>query len=120
MIANTPLVLLVTLITTLAVSAAGFALLEDIPVDDALYWAVVTMTTTGYGDISPATDAGRLLAGALMLWSIFFLLPAAIYHVAERLIHDRDEWSHEEQVQLRADLHELKTSLNRLASKETS
>lgn len=82
---------MVTLITTLTLSGCAFAVLEDVGVDTGLYWAVTTMTTTGYGDVSPQTGAGRALAGALMLWSIFFLLPAAIFHVAERLIHDHDE-----------------------------
>lgn len=32
---------------------------------DALYWSVVTVTTVGYGDISPVTPEGRVLAGTL-------------------------------------------------------
>lgn len=33
----------------------------------AMYWAVVTMTTVGYGDISPHTPLGQLLAALLMV-----------------------------------------------------
>ena len=29
---------------------------------DAVYWSVVTLTTIGYGDISPSTDFGRLIS----------------------------------------------------------
>lgn len=29
---------------------------------DAIYWAVVTLTTVGYGDIYPCTDAGRIIS----------------------------------------------------------
>jgi voltage-gated potassium channel len=37
---------------------------------DGMWWAVVTATTVGYGDISPATPQGRLVAVALMLFGI--------------------------------------------------
>ncbi len=33
----------------------------------SIYWAVVTLTTVGYGDIAPQTTAGRVLAVAVML-----------------------------------------------------
>lgn len=39
---------------------------------DALWWAVVTITTVGYGDVSPATAEGRLAAGVLMVLGIAF------------------------------------------------
>ena len=35
------------------------------PIDtlyEAIYWSIVTISTVGYGDITPATDAGRLVA----------------------------------------------------------
>lgn len=37
---------------------------------DGFWWAIVTITTVGYGDISPASPAGRFIAGALMLTGI--------------------------------------------------
>lgn len=42
----------------------------SIPV--AMYWAIVTMTTVGYGDITPHTNAGKLLSSLMMLlgWGI--------------------------------------------------
>jgi len=33
----------------------------------SIYWAIVTLTTVGYGDISPQTWAGQLLASILMI-----------------------------------------------------
>ena len=32
-----------------------------------VYWAIVTMTTVGYGDVVPQTELGRLLASVVML-----------------------------------------------------
>jgi voltage-gated potassium channel len=37
---------------------------------DALWWGVVTLTTVGYGDVTPQTQEGRLAAMALMLLGI--------------------------------------------------
>ncbi len=42
-------------------------------VGDALWWAVVTTTTVGYGDVSPVTGEGRLIAVALMIVGIGFI-----------------------------------------------
>lgn len=42
----------------------------SIPV--AMYWAITTMTTVGFGDITPKTDLGRFIASCVMLlgWGI--------------------------------------------------
>lgn len=40
---------------------------------DALWWSFVTVTTVGYGDISPSTNIGRVIACILMLSGIGFL-----------------------------------------------
>jgi len=37
----------------------------DIPT--SIYWAIVTLTTVGYGDLSPKTGLGKLLASAVMI-----------------------------------------------------
>jgi len=45
----------------------------------ALWWAIVTLTTTGYGDVVPQTIAGRMLAGVVMVCGIMvFALMAGI------------------------------------------
>jgi len=38
---------------------------KDIPT--SVYWAITTMTTVGFGDITPKTDFGRFIASTMML-----------------------------------------------------
>ena len=46
---------------------------------DAMYWAITTLTTTGYGDLVPVTPLGRLLAGVTMMTGLLlFALPIGI------------------------------------------
>lgn len=40
---------------------------------DGIWWAVVTVTTVGYGDLYPTTVGGRIVAMLLMLVGIGFL-----------------------------------------------
>jgi len=47
-----------------------------------IWWAVVTLTTTGYGDMKPITTIGKVLAGTIMLTGVaLFALPAGIITV---------------------------------------
>lgn len=36
-------------------------------IPESMYWAIVTMTTVGYGDIAPQTPLGKTLAGMMMV-----------------------------------------------------
>lgn len=48
-------------------------------IPSALWWAIVTLTTTGYGDVIPQTPPGRMLAGIVMVSGIIvFALWAGI------------------------------------------
>lgn len=52
-------VLLISPVVVLIIGTLGFMLLEKLSFLDALYFTVVTITTVGFGDISPATAAGK-------------------------------------------------------------
>ncbi len=62
----------VTLVFLLVALTSGalFALFEGDSLVDGLWWTVVTLTTVGYGDLSPATAGGRAVAAVLMVTSI--------------------------------------------------
>lgn len=71
-------VLAVSLIAILAIVVASIAIIHlergaegnIVTGSGALWWAVVTVTTVGYGDRYPVTAEGRLLATALMVVGI--------------------------------------------------
>ncbi len=54
-------------------SAMLMAYAEKISFSDSLWWAIVTCTTVGYGDITPVTALGRFVAIFLMIFGIGFL-----------------------------------------------
>ena len=57
----------------------------DIPT--SIYWAVVTMTTVGYGDIAPSTLIGRILSAIVMLMGYTIMaVPTGI--VSAQMVHD--------------------------------
>jgi voltage-gated potassium channel len=61
-------------------------------IPQAMYWAVTTLTTVGYGDVVPITPGGKILAGFTMLGGLcMFALPVGIIATAfAREIHNRD------------------------------
>jgi voltage-gated potassium channel len=65
-------VVFITVFTVL-LGAFGLSLTEHKTFSDSLWWSFVTVTTVGYGDISPASKIGRLIASVLMLVGIGFI-----------------------------------------------
>jgi voltage-gated potassium channel len=57
------------------VSGTGFySLVEGLRFVDALYFSVITLTTVGYGDFAPETDAGKLFTAVYVLVGVGILL----------------------------------------------
>ncbi len=65
-------VFLGAVLTTIVIVGAAMYLIEGpehgfTSIPTSMYWAIVTLTTVGYGDIAPATVPGQLLAALLMV-----------------------------------------------------
>jgi voltage-gated potassium channel len=98
----------------LLVAAGLFAFIEQRPFLESLYWAGTTATSTGYGDISPKTVAGQVLAFVLMHVSIFGIAPLIIVRLIERVSENRDLFSHEEQERTMALLAQIDERLAKM------
>jgi voltage-gated potassium channel len=61
---------LLGLVALTAVGIVGFVLLEGMTLVDALYMTVQTLSTVGFGDVHPATPAGRLFTVALIVTGV--------------------------------------------------
>src|SRR5829696_5164483 len=81
---------------------------EDKGLDDAVWWAVVTASTVGYGDTYPLTWQGRVLAGFLISIMVLFVIPLITAHFASKLIVDNDAFQHEEQEEIKGQLREIR------------
>lgn len=61
---------IILVILSIAISSLIITKVEHMPLPDAIWWAFVTATTVGYGDLSPTTPLGRIIAALLMLVGI--------------------------------------------------
>lgn len=67
-------VLFVVILLIILASSALIAWLEpNVSFANGIWWSIVTLTTVGYGDISPETAAGRMLAVLVMFFGIGLL-----------------------------------------------
>lgn len=97
--------------TTYAVCVTIVRATEDWSVADALWFGLVTVTTTGYGDLSPHSVWGRVTAAALMVisWVLNILLGA---QVAAKLIVNSDAWTNDEQEEVKRLLREIRARVD--------
>jgi voltage-gated potassium channel len=82
--------------------ALAFWLIEGGGPLRSLYWAVTTATTTGYGDVSPASAPGMILAMWLQVTSLA-AFGLAISLLTEWLIENPNLFSHDEQEEIQDD-----------------
>jgi voltage-gated potassium channel len=104
--------------TTLVVVFTGAAALATIEPDTvkgdfatSLWWAVVTSTTVGYGDVSPVTLPGRLVALTIMLTGIGLVSTLAGSVTASFVAQEENR----ELREIRERLERIESSLERLA-----
>ncbi|GGQ56864.1 potassium channel family protein [Couchioplanes azureus] len=118
-LANSPRTLILSYALLILVCAALYRVFEaEVSFGDALWWAVVTASTVGYGDISPETVPGRVMAALLISVMVLIVVPLITAHFASKLIVDTDAFKHEEQEELKDNLRRVRQLLEELAARE--
>lgn len=66
--------LLITTFITLAVGSVVYHYLEGWNWIDCIYFSIITLTTVGYGDFSPQTDAGKIFTIIYIIMGVGIIL----------------------------------------------
>lgn len=114
-IANSVRLTVMAYLTLIVVSGGLYWLFEaDKSIGDSIWWAVVTASTVGYGDLYPVTTAGRIVAGFLISIMVLMVIPLITAHFASKLIVDSDAFRHEEQEEIKNNLRAVREAVERL------
>ncbi len=95
----------------IAASAALYSYLEDKPVFDSFWWACVTGLTIGYGDMYPVTVGGKVVALVLMHIVPLLIIPLIVARILNNVIEDANQFSHDEQEEMKADIKAIKNAM---------
>jgi voltage-gated potassium channel len=118
-LANSPRTLILAYLLLIAVCSVLYWIFEKgVSIGDALWWAVVTASTVGYGDISPKSWEGRAMAAVLISIMVLVVVPLITAHFASKLIVDTDAFRHEEQEELKNNLRHVRQLLEELAARQ--
>ena len=71
----------------------------------------MTGLTIGYGDLYPVTVGGKIVAIVLMHAVPLIIIPLIVTHLLTSVIENKNEFTHEEQEELKSDIKEIKKAL---------
>jgi hypothetical protein len=83
----------------LVLGTFGFMLAEHLSLADAIYFTVVTIATVGYGDISPASPLGKILAVVLIVAGVGTFV-STLATATELFLNRRDHEARQRKLQM--------------------
>lgn len=86
------LVFLMTVVIAVCIMGTGMYVIENSAGNEgfsslpqSMYWAVVTMSTVGYGDVTPHTAAGKMLASIIIVFGYSLIIVPTSFVTAEAI-----------------------------------
>lgn len=101
-LANKILSLAIAFALILSIAAVSFAVIEGKEISNGFWWATVTATTVGYGDLYPTHLSSKLIGGTFMMICTFIIVPIVTAKFSAHLIVNSDAFTHAEQEELKA------------------
>ncbi len=92
-------------------AALLFSYFEDKPLFDSFWWACVTGMTIGYGDLYPVTVGGKIVAIFVIHLTPLVIIPLIVARLLTNVIEDKNQFSHDEQEQMKNDIRAIKQAL---------
>lgn len=83
-------VFILLFLVVMMLGIVGFKFIEKLSLGDALYFSIVTITTVGYGDIHPTTQAGKILAVVLIITGVGTFM-GVVANITEMLLERREK-----------------------------
>lgn len=109
-ICNRPRWLGWTIVINLAGCSLAYWAVEGKGPITSAWWAIVSGSTTGYGDQFPTTTAGRGIAAWLIV-SMVALVQVAGAQLTRNLLEDPNAWTHDEQEEIKQDIRDTADTL---------
>lgn len=86
-------------ITIFSGGVAGFVCIENMSFTDAVYFAIVTMATVGYGDIHPLTEIGKIITLFMIIGGVGTFL-GVIASITDLFVNRREEVSRHKKINM--------------------
>lgn len=112
-VANSLPAIVAAYVVSIITSASLFTLLEDYTFAEGIWWSCATALTIGYGDIAPVTWTMRIIGMVFSHFWIWLMVPLVVANLIVKAIQSRDEFTHEEQEEVKGNLRKVLSLLEK-------